>query len=238
MTSNGNSTREAGIVQLRRRMHNGFTGSVQYTYSRSFDDAAGLGGRAGSSGVAQNWLDLSAERGPSSFDQRQQLMVTGQYTSGMGLGGGTLLRGWTGAAVKGWTFLTQLTLGTGFPETPVFPGAVPGTGVNGVLRPDATGVPLAPIGPGRFLNPAAFATPAPGQWGDAGRNSITGPDQFGLNASMARTFGRVDLRFDSTNPLNHVTFPSWNTNIGSAQFGLPGTASAMRSLQATVRVRF
>jgi len=44
MTSNGNSTREAGMVQLRRRLHNGFTASLQYTFAKAIDDAA-VGGR-------------------------------------------------------------------------------------------------------------------------------------------------------------------------------------------------
>jgi hypothetical protein len=48
----------------------------------------------------------------------------------------------------------------------------------------------------------------------------------------------IDLRFDSTNLLNHVTFPNWNTTVNSAQFGLPNTANAMRAMQATLRVRF
>jgi len=43
VTSNGNATREAGQVQLRRRLRSGFTASLQYTYSKSIDDAA-LGG--------------------------------------------------------------------------------------------------------------------------------------------------------------------------------------------------
>ncbi len=85
--------------------------------------------------------------------------------------------------------------------------------------------------------------PAPGLWGNAGRNSITGPGQFSLNASLARTFRlgdriSADFRLDATNALNHVTFPSWNTLATSAQFGLPVTANPMRSVQSTMRVRF
>jgi hypothetical protein len=56
---------------------------------------------------------------------------------------------------------------------------------------------------------------------------------------LGRTFAEnLDLRFDGTNVLNHVTYPSWNTVVGSSQFGLPSTANAMRSLQATLRWRF
>ena len=92
------------------------------------------------------------------------------------------------------------------------------------------------------LNPLAVARPV-GHWGNAGRNSIIGPDKFGLNASMSRTFRfsdrvNADFRLDASNVLNHVTFPSWNTVITSSQFGLPTTANAMRSVLTTFRVRF
>jgi hypothetical protein len=239
MTSNGNSTREAGQMQLRRRLHNGLTATAQYTYSRSFDNAA-LGGRGqGSSVIAQNWLDLSAERGPSNFDQKHLLTLQTQYSSGVGVHGGALLHGWKGAAFKGWTLTNQITAGSGLPTSPIYSEATVGTGVTGSIRPDATGVSVQAAPPGRHLNPAAYAAPQPGQWGTAGRNSIVGPSQFSLNASLGRTFAEnLDLRFDSTNTLNHVTYPSWNTAVLSSQFGLPSTANAMRSLQATLRWRF
>jgi hypothetical protein len=116
---------------------------------------------------------------------------------------------------------------------------VVGTGVTGPLRPDTTGVSVQTAVQGRYLNPAAYQAPVTGQWGTAGRNSIVGPSQFILNASLGRTFAEnLDFRFDATNALNHVTYPSWNTVWSSAQFGLPMTANAMRSLQATLRWRF
>jgi len=198
---------------------------------------------ASSPAIAQNWLDLEAERGLSTFDQRHLLNVQFQYTTGMGLGGETLLRGWKGTLFKEWTFLSQITVGSGLPETPVYLAVVPGTGVTGSIRPNATGESVHAAPQGLFLNPAAYTPPATGQWGNAGRDSITGPSQFTFNASIGRTFrlhGRfnLDFRIDSTNFLNHVTFASWNTSITSTQFGLPAAANAMRSLQATMRVRF
>jgi hypothetical protein len=120
---------------------------------------------------------------------------------------------------------------------------VRGTGVTGSIRPDETGVAVDRAPEGLFLNPAAYAPPASGHWGNAGRNSITGPGQFTLNGSVARTFRMsdrisVDLRVDARNALNNVTYPSWNTAITSSQFGLPSTANPMRSLQTTLRMRF
>jgi hypothetical protein len=243
LTSNGNSTRESGQLQLRRRLHNGLTASLQYTYSKSIDDSA-LGGRGqGSYVIAQNWLDLSAERGLSTFDQRHLLNLQMQYSTGTGLGGGTLLSGWRGALFKQWTVTSQIIAGSGLPLTPVYLTPVNGTGVTGSIRPDYTGAALYSAPSGLFLNPAAYAVPAPGQWGDAGRDSITGPSQFSLNASLGRTFRmsdrfNLDLRVDSTNALNHVVYSTWNTTVTSAQFGLPTSANAMRSLQTTLRLRF
>jgi len=259
-SSNGNSTREAGQLQLRRRLRSGFTASLTYTYSKSIDDDAYLGGQghmtASSGGqaqsaalstplaaVAQNWLDPRAERSLSAFDQRQLLTVQGQYTSGEGLGGGTLLGGWRGRMLKEWTVLSTFTLGSGLPETPILPSAVPGTGFTNVIRPDLTGASIYQQVAGSHLNAAAFAAPSAGQWGTAGRNSIIGPDQLTLNSSLARTFrphGKLYLDFavTATNTLNHAAFSSWNNFVTSTQFGLPVSPGAMRGLQTSVHLRF
>ncbi len=266
--SNGNSTRESGSLQLRRRLRSGFTASLQYTYSKSIDDDSVLGGQgpvattttsAGpvaattassssqSAAVAQNWLNLNGERGLSTFDQRNLLNAQIQYTTGVGLGGGALLRGWRGTLLKQWTVSSLLTAGSGLPETPTFLAAVIGTGVTGSIRPKLTGAPLYAAPAGFHLNAAAYTAPAPGEWGDAGRNSIRGPSQFTFNASLQRSFRlkdryNLDLRVDSTNLLNHVVFSSWNAtlnpSLNNPLFGLPNAANAMRSLQTTLRLRF
>src|SRR6185437_4668168 len=44
-TSNGNSTRQSVQLQLRRRLRSGLTASVDYTYSKSIDNDAQLGGQ-------------------------------------------------------------------------------------------------------------------------------------------------------------------------------------------------
>ena len=251
--SNGDSTRESASLQLRRRLRAGFTATVMYTYSKSIDDDSVLGGQGpvavgaasqstATATIAQNWLNLRGERGLSTFDQRNLLNASFSYTTGMGLGGGTLLTGWKGRVYKEWTVLGQIVAGSGLPETPSYPATVSGTGITGPIRPDRTNESIYASAAGHFLNPGAYQAPQPGQWGDAGRDSILGPGQFTFNASLARTFRvtkryNLDVRADSTNLLNRVVFTSWNTSLNPL-FGLPTSANAMRSLKLTARLRF
>jgi trimeric autotransporter adhesin len=280
--SGGDSTRQAGQIQLRRRLRSGFTASLLYTYSKSIDDDAMLGGQGhvlagnqtaapsggqgqnpgqGSSqggtgtpattpqsaattpAIAQNWLNLHAERSLSSFDQRHLLNLQAQYTSGEGLAGGTLMSGWPGRLLKEWTVVATAVVGSGLPETPVYLAAVPGTGVTGTIRPNLTGASISASSGSQHLNPAAYSAPLPGQWGTAGRNSVTGPNQVSLDSSVARTFrpsGRfyLDFKVSATNMLNHPVFTGWNTTVNSTQFGLPLEPNPMRSLETQLRLRF
>lgn len=238
LTSNGSSNRHSTTIELRRRQRNGFEASARYTLAKATDDT-GLG----SSHIVQDWLNPAAERGPSNFDRRHELVVQAQYTSGMRTGVGSFWETWAGRVLQAWTMTGELTVGSPLPLTPVLLTPAGGTGVTGTLRPDATGAPVNASVDGRHVNPAAFAPPPPGLWGTAGRNSIRGPNQFLLNASIARSFRftdrvSMDLRIDATNVLNRVTFPDWNTLVGSTQFGLPTRANAMRTVTPSMRLRW
>jgi hypothetical protein len=239
LTSSGRSSRHAGQVQLRRRLRNGLTATVQYTLAKAMDDGFPI--LAGAT-IAQDWQDLEAEWAPSNFDQRHLVTAQFQYTTGVGVAGGALLTGLAGTLFKGWTLTSQLTAGSGLPLTPIVLTSIAGTGVVGTIRGDLTGASTAaPVG--FYANPDAYAAPAPGQWGSAGRNSITGPAQFNMNAALTRTFLwgdrlNLDWRVDATNVLNRVTYSGVNTIVGSPQFGLPNRANTMRKIQTSLRLRF
>jgi trimeric autotransporter adhesin len=165
----------------------------------------------------------------------------------VGVAGGTLLGGWRGLIVKDWTVVTNITVGSGLPLTPSCSGCIISTtGITGPVRPEYVGGDIYSTVPGRFLNRNAYIAPLSAEWGDAGRNSITGPGQFSMNGSMARTFrvgdrNNLDVRFDSTNILNHVVFGSWNTAFipsGIGQFGIAQSPNNMRMIKATIRFRF
>ena len=65
----------AGTVRVNKRLSGGIALGANYQYSHSIDDAGSVGGT--SARVAQNWQDLNAEEGNSSFDIRHQ--VSGTY---------------------------------------------------------------------------------------------------------------------------------------------------------------
>jgi hypothetical protein len=247
MTTGGNTISNNLWLQLMRRFRSGFSGNLSYAHANSIDNsAAGGGGRGGGQGgsrvVAQNWLDLNAERARTSGIRSNTLNASMQFSTGMGGRGGALRNGMSGRLLRGWTVMTTMAIASGAPLTPtVITKALGGTGITGPLRATYTGLPVF-LDDG-ILNPAAFITPLPGTYGNAGRNIITGPDLFSLNGSVSRTIRlgerrNVDLRVDARNVLNHVSFNSWNTTVGSTQYGLPVSAAGMRTMSATMRFRF
>ena len=230
LTSNGSSLKNAAQLQVRRRLRQGLMAVANYTFAKATDNAAAFTTADLNGGVvAQNWLDLDAEHAPSSFDQRHLLTAQVEYA-------GT-------SFLRNWVFTSQLTVGTGLPLTPLYLTSLAGTGLTGALRGSYTGAPAERRPAGFYVNPAAFAVACIRRMGQRGRNSITGPPQFSLNAGITRTFllsnrWSMDWRIDGTNILNRVTYSGLNTIVGSPQFGLPNRANAMRKLLSSLRVRF
>ena len=150
--------------------------------------------------------------------------------------------GWRGRLYKDWTVQTQINTGSGTPETPV-DSAVTVVGYSASVRPDVTGAPLYSAPAGLHLNPAAYKPPNSGYWGDARRNSITGPNKFSMSATMSRSFRMkdkysLDLTLAAANVLNHVVYSRWQSSITNTQFGLPTSANSMRDINASLRMRF
>jgi hypothetical protein len=243
-TSNGDSIYHAAQFQLNRRFHSGVMAHAAYQFSKSIDNA-GTGGRGqGNTPVAQNWLDLAAERALSSFDARHNLGMQVQYSTGMGMAGGTLVNGWKGALMKDWTISGNISLRSGTPFTATVGGnlsQVSGTAVANTVRASATGLPVEVSG--MLFNTAAFTDPVAGEWGNAGRNTIPGPTTFSLDGSLGRIFRlgerrNIDLQFQAQNVLNRVTITNWGTVLGSSTYGLATGAAAMRTLTINLRFRF
>ena len=231
-------------TRLQRRYRNGISMAATYTFSKSIDDSSTFGG-AGNT-VAQNWLNLAAERGLSSFDRRHAFSGGGIWTSPWGADrsrfSSTSL---TGRLLKDWTLTGSLTAQTGTPLTARELGntaVLAQTGGIGSGRAEATGQPLSSSS--GFFNLAAFTTAPAGHFGNAGRNTIPGPGIFGLNLGFGRSVQlgdsthRLELRVEGSNVLNHVSYTYINTVVNATNYGLPVSAAAMRTVTAVLRFRF
>jgi hypothetical protein len=108
---------------------------------------------------------------------------------------------------------------------------VPGGGSSQqVRRPDLVpGVnPYVATSTGYFLNPAAFAIPQPGTYGDLGRDALRGPGFAQFDATVSKRFRitekvRLELRGDIYNLFNHPNFANPPSQLGDAVPSSPGS---------------
>jgi len=245
-TSEGSSVLNAATFRLQRRMVKGIGGSASYTLARSQDDASNTGG--GGTVVAQDDQNLQAEWALSSFDRRHQFSGDLSFELPFGPNKTWLHDGGRLAAIFGhWRGSTTLVWQSGTPLTPRVQGAANDVarGTNGTLRADYLGGPIRIAGPSidRFFNTAAFAVPAPGMFGSAGRNMIVGPGSHLLNAQVSRDlqFQRnrgLTIQFTANNLLNGVNYTRVDTTVNSPTFGQVLAVGPMRSAQLNLRFRF
>ena len=256
--SDGDSTANAGSIRVRKRMAQGISLGGTFTWSKSLDNASTIGAGTsivsangkitGTTVVAQNAFDLSAERGLSSFNQ--EFRFTGDYLWELPFGKG---RRWLSSAglaqdlLGGWQYSGGWTIASGLPFTPRILGSYSNvnSGVNGTLRADITGEPISLSNPSisEWFNTTAFVTPPVGQYGNARRNSIIGPGQVLFDMAMTKLIPlketrSVELRFSSTNVFNHPIYSSIDTVLNSPTFGRVISVSAMRAVLLTARFRF
>ncbi|MBI4263577.1 MAG: TonB-dependent receptor [Acidobacteria bacterium] len=94
-----------------------------------------------------------------------------------------------------------------------------------------------------FLNPAAFAQPALGTFGDLPRNAVEGPRHWTLDASLVRAFRfnaaqRLEVRVEAFNLLNRTQLGNPVTNLNSPTFGRILSAGDPRIMQFAVKYAF
>ncbi len=244
-SSEGESILHAVTFRLRKRLTHGVAAGATYTLSKSIDDASSIGGSAGV--VAQNDLDLQAERGLSSFDQRHR--VSGDFTYELPFGANQrwFTNGRLASVLGNWRVNGNLAFASGTPFTARVLGDTRDVarGTNGTLRANYNGQPIEVSDPTStlFFNTAAFSIPAPGTFGNAGRNTIIGPGSSVMNLGFTRNmlFGQsraLSIQLLASNVFNTVQFASIDTIVNSPTFGQVTSVRPMRRVQLLFRFRF
>jgi len=244
-SSEGRSIYHGLTVSVAKRLAHGFSLGANYMFAKSIDNASTLGG--GGNTVAQDDRDLDAERGRSAFDRRHRLVANVSWELPFGPKRRWLQTGLGGALAGGWMWNTSVNAESGGPFTAIVRGDVfdVNRGVNGTLRADYTGddIQLGDPNAERWFNTAAFLVPGPAQFGNAGRNTITGPGSFVVNMGLSRNIplGRMrslSLRVQGTNVFNRTQYTSIGTVVNSPTFGQVTGVGAPRSIQIQTQVRF
>ena len=244
-SSQGESIMHSVSFRIRKRLTDGIAAGGTYTLAKSIDDASSIGG-AGAV-VAQNDQDLAAERGLSSFDQRHR--VSGDFTYELPFGANKrwFENGAAAALLGNWVLNGNAQFASGTPFTARVLSNIQdvGSGTNGTLRANYNGQPIQLDNPTSvlFFNTAAFSIPAPGTFGNAGRNTIIGPGTSNVNLGLTRniTFGQnraLSIQVLANNVFNTVQFASIDTVVNSPTFGRVTSVRAMRRVQILTRFRF
>ncbi|HKS97847.1 MAG TPA: hypothetical protein VJV74_17155, partial [Terriglobia bacterium] len=238
-------------VNLRRQLNHGLGLGVYYAYSKSIDNASSVGGVGAA--VAQDLYNLNAERGLSVFDMQHRLLVHWNYEFPFGGRRRWLNRGGALAGTLGdWQISGYGQVQSGTPFTAQLLGNQ-GINASGAAffseRADATGVPAGLPASDRttlqYFNTAAFILPPPGTFGNAGRNTISGPGLINFNMSLDRFVTlsrekgrRLDFRISANNVFNTPNFTGLSTVVNAATFGRVTSVKSMRALDFSVRLRF
>lgn len=207
--SNYNSLQVSG-----QRSAANLTFQASYTFSKALDDASGAGGFY--QGPPEDSRNLPFDYGRSNFDIRHRFTVTYAWR----IPAPSAVPSWLHAVTSNWQLNGITTLQTGGPINIALPFDNSGTG-EFRDRPNLVGNPYLPFNPlGPYLNPAAFAQPLPGTYGNLGRNAFSGPglNDFDMSFVKSQQIFRdkwLRLRAEFFNIWNHPNFANPSTTFGS-----------------------
>lgn len=215
------STYHSGQVRVEKRFGAGTTLLASYTFAKSIDNASDFASGDPSERVL-NSRSLRGQRAASSFDVPHRFSGAFAYDL-------PLSKLWSGGPkrlVEAWQVNGIVTMQSGQPFTPFFNIFDPFRN-EGFNRPDVVGDPQEDVPTGMAFNPAAFAAPELGTFGDAGRNIIRGDGFQSVDLSVFKRTAlseevMLELRGEFVNALNLVNFQGPDVNLTAS----PGTFRA------------
>jgi len=235
----GNSIFHSMQATFERRIGTGLSFLGAWTWSHSIDDSSGTG-----SETVQTPYNLRLNRGNSTFDARQSLVLSWTWVLPVGKGKSLLhdAHGPLDWIAGGWQINSIDTFQTGSPFTVTMASSALNAG-TGVQWPNTIG-PAKLSNPtiSRWYNTSAFVSPGNYVYGDEGRNSLYGPSTKQVDLSAFKNFWftadqtkRLQLRAEVFNILNTPQFNNPGTSIGSLTAGTITSAGQPPLFQRTSR---
>jgi hypothetical protein len=222
----GHASYNAFQLSATRRFQGGFTGGFQYQYSRNRGTTQGSNEAA----TAQNTFDFESDYGinpqdiPHTFNGSVVYQIPGQGLWSGGWRVGTIINARSGVPIN-------VTINR--PDNVTVSGAtvtnIPGGNSRGTQRPNLVpGVDPYLRNGVRWLNPAAFATPQPGAFGNLPRNYLRGPEFWQADILLSKDFRfasnqGVQLRIEMFNILNRLNYENPAANLPNGTPGAPFT---------------
>ena len=228
------------LMKFQRRTANHFSFLNSYTYGRAIDLASDNDGTV----TLTNIFNPEYNRGPADYD------VTHTFSSNW-----IYELPWAAQkAYGGWQVSGILYLRSGLPITITQSQSMLSTGITN-NRPNTICDPvLSNPTIDKWFNTSCFqqVTDTTGTFGNTGRNTVRGPGQFNIDASLIKNtkIGNLgsEIRLEVFNVLNHAQFSNPNGQLGNAAFGtissmlaspscaLCGTTE--RQMQLAVKLKF
>jgi hypothetical protein len=210
----GNTSFNGLQASLQRAFSRGWLFQAQYMWGNAISDNAG----SGEGGQIQDVACRACDRGPADYDIRHTFTTNSVYEIPFAR------NKWYG----GWNLSGLFTARTGRPFSVLVnraSGVVP-SGQTQNQRADYIGgdVYASGKGPDLWLNPAAFAAPAAGTYGNSGRNAFRGPGLWQADLAAQKQFliteqFRIEFRAEAFNVFNRAQYGEPVANISNSTFG-------------------
>jgi Carboxypeptidase regulatory-like domain/TonB dependent receptor-like, beta-barrel len=222
----GNEEFNALQAQIHRRFKGGLMLQSNYMWSHGIADAS-IG--AGESVTFQNMSCRACDRSSTNIDVRQYFTTNAIYELPFGKGKAFVQSGLGAKVLGGWEVAGLATARTGLPVNITISrkaAALP-DGNTSSQRPNYVAgqdIYAAEQTIANWFNPAAFATPTSGVWGNLGRYAASGPGAVEFDTSLQRKFrlsekARFELRATAYNLANHPIYSIPSGNSSSSSFG-------------------
>ena len=244
-----------GVDQMQRNFHSGLLWQANYMWSHVITDASSGAGEQTAFEIADC---RACDRSNAPYDIPQNFTTSMVYQLPFGAGKAHLRStGAAGKLVGGWELSAIASARSGLPINILVTrkaNQMPDGNASNQRPNLVSGAPLIPPAGqniAHWLNPAAFAMPAPFTWGNLGRFAGRGPGEWeaALGVSKRTPIAeRVTLNFraEAFNLFNHPNFANPIANISSGAFGRiisilntgPTGTGGVRKIEFMMRLEF